>query len=342
MGPSAWYCAKLAAFSAFPTAPLFVIMGYYADVPWLVAAFAFIGIPVLDLLIGPDGTEPLERPAPRIAIAWLRTVPRLYAFLWPGMLTWAAHSLASEAAGPTAVWLVQLSWFDDTCIGRARKGHPDARPESYALPSNDSRGEVRNPEVIGVQHVKTGQDQHHSPGNLERFLRIPQDPEVFKPPDRCRAQDDGNRTPESEGEQQQHAEQWRPDACGDPEKYDKGGRARRADRDGKRRAERESAPGTRSPLRSQRDLRERQLDPPRPGEPHDDQERPEHQAPLPADDALHPGTAEPRGKPEHDVRQDHAENEHRSEQHGAPGFVRFGHIGKGNGNRGKCDRVEAE
>ena len=69
MGPSAWYCAKLAAFSAFPTVPLFVITGYYADVPWLVAAFAFIGIPVLDLLIGPDGTEPLERSAPRIAVA---------------------------------------------------------------------------------------------------------------------------------------------------------------------------------------------------------------------------------------------------------------------------------
>lgn len=106
MTPSAWYYAKLAAFSAFPTVPLLVVVSYYGDAPWLVPAFAFIGIPVLDLLIGPDGTEPLERPAPRLAVAWLRSVPRLYAFLWLGMLSWAAHSLALEATGPMAVWLV--------------------------------------------------------------------------------------------------------------------------------------------------------------------------------------------------------------------------------------------
>jgi len=106
MTPSAWYYAKLAAFSAFPAIPLFVIAGYYAGMPWLVPAFAFIGIPVLDLLIGDDGTEPLEGPAPRLAVAWLRTIPRLYAFLWLPMLTWAAHTLASEATGPTAVLLV--------------------------------------------------------------------------------------------------------------------------------------------------------------------------------------------------------------------------------------------
>jgi alkane 1-monooxygenase len=106
MAPSAWYYLKLAAFSAFPTVPLFVVMGYYAEMPWLVPAFAFIGIPVLDLLIGSDRTEPLDRPAPRLAVAWLRTIPRLYVFPWLGTLAWAAHTLAFEASSQTAVWLV--------------------------------------------------------------------------------------------------------------------------------------------------------------------------------------------------------------------------------------------
>lgn len=99
MSPHHWYYSKLVAFSAFPTAPVFVVAGYYADVPWLVPAFVFIGIPLLDLLIGSDWTEPLDRPPPRLAVAWLRTVPRLYVFLWLGTLAWAAHALASEATG---------------------------------------------------------------------------------------------------------------------------------------------------------------------------------------------------------------------------------------------------
>jgi alkane 1-monooxygenase len=106
MSPRRWYYIKLLGFSAFPTIPLFVVAGHYTGVPWLVPAFAFIGIPVLDLLIGPDRTEPLERPAPPLAVAWLRTIPRLYVFLWLATLIWAVHTLASEATGAMAVWLV--------------------------------------------------------------------------------------------------------------------------------------------------------------------------------------------------------------------------------------------
>ena len=106
MSPRRWYYFKLLAFSAFPTIPPFVLVGYYADTPWVVPAFAFIGIPVLDLLIGSDRTQPLERPAPRVAVAWLRMIPRLYVFLWLGTLIWGAHTLASEATGLMAVWLV--------------------------------------------------------------------------------------------------------------------------------------------------------------------------------------------------------------------------------------------
>ena len=101
-----WYYGKLLAFSAFPGVPLLVPVGYYADLPWLLPAIALVGIPALDLLIGPDRTESLERQAPRLAIAWLRTVPRLYVFLWLGILVWAALTIASEATGATAAWLV--------------------------------------------------------------------------------------------------------------------------------------------------------------------------------------------------------------------------------------------
>src|SRR5437762_5971893 len=52
MTPRSWYYAKLAAFSAFPFLPVLVPVSYYAGVPWLTPAFAFIGIPVLDLLMG--------------------------------------------------------------------------------------------------------------------------------------------------------------------------------------------------------------------------------------------------------------------------------------------------
>ena len=106
MTPTAWYYVKLVAFSALLLIPLLAPIGYYAGMPWLSAAFAFIAIPVLDVLIGPDRTQPLETPAPRLAIAWLRTIPRLYPFLWLGTLMWAAHTLASEATGLTAAWLV--------------------------------------------------------------------------------------------------------------------------------------------------------------------------------------------------------------------------------------------
>jgi alkane 1-monooxygenase len=75
-------------------------------IPWLSPAFAFIGIPLLDLLIGTDRSQALDHPAPRLAMGWLRTIPRLYAHLWLGTLIWAAYTLASEATGPEAAWLV--------------------------------------------------------------------------------------------------------------------------------------------------------------------------------------------------------------------------------------------
>jgi alkane 1-monooxygenase len=135
MTPRSWYYAKLAAFSAFPFVPLLVPVGYYAGIPWLAPAFAFIGIPVLDLLIGADRTRPLERSAPRVAIAWLRTVPRLYVFLWLGTLIWAAQALPSESAAPMAAWLlvsVAVATAFATCVAHELLHWPSAFDRALA------------------------------------------------------------------------------------------------------------------------------------------------------------------------------------------------------------------
>lgn len=135
MTPTAWYYSKLVAFSVFPVVPLLAPIGYYAGIPWLSPAFAFIGIPVLDLLIGPDRTQPLERPAPRLATTWLRTIPRLYVFLWLGTLIWAAHTLISEAAGTTAAWLVvsvAIATAFATCVAHELLHWPSAFDRALA------------------------------------------------------------------------------------------------------------------------------------------------------------------------------------------------------------------
>lgn len=135
MTPRRPYYSKLLAFSAFVAVPLLVPLGYYAGMPWLLPAIAFIGIPVLDLLIGTDRTEPLERPAPRLAVAWLRTIPRLYVFLWLGMLMWAARTLAFEATGETAVWLVMsvaIATAFATCVAHELLHWPSAYDRGLA------------------------------------------------------------------------------------------------------------------------------------------------------------------------------------------------------------------
>lgn len=107
MTPRSWYYAKLAAFSAFPAVPLLAPAGYYGGIPWLPPLFVFVGIPVLDLLIGTDRTRRLEAPVPRIATAWLRAIPRIYVFVWLGTLVWAASLLRTESLpSDAAAWLL--------------------------------------------------------------------------------------------------------------------------------------------------------------------------------------------------------------------------------------------
>lgn len=106
MTPAAWYYFKLIAFSVFPVVPPLVIFGYYAGLAWLAPVFVFVGIPLLDSMIGTDPTRPSETPGYRLAVAWLRTIPPLYVLLWLPMLAWAVHTFVYEASGSSAAWLL--------------------------------------------------------------------------------------------------------------------------------------------------------------------------------------------------------------------------------------------
>ncbi len=106
MGPTGWYYAKLAAFSAFPVIPLLAPIGNYAGLPWLSPLFVFFAIPGLDLLIGTDHTRPLERPVPRAASAWLYLLPHLYVLAWLAALAWAAVGLPEASPTERASMLI--------------------------------------------------------------------------------------------------------------------------------------------------------------------------------------------------------------------------------------------
>lgn len=123
-----WPYAKVVAFSAFPALPLLAPAGYYVGAPWLLPAFVFIGIPLLDWIIGEDRTGPLQKLG-RPITAWLRMVPRVYAFAWAATLAWIATAITSEIAASTAVWLVisaAVSTAFATCVAHELLHWPSA------------------------------------------------------------------------------------------------------------------------------------------------------------------------------------------------------------------------
>ncbi len=96
---------KAAAFSLFPVLPPLVLVGYYIGLPWIVPVIVFVGIPLADLVIGSDESRPPLHSSV-LALAWLRTIPRLYVVLWLGTLMYAAYILSREPHLTDAVWLV--------------------------------------------------------------------------------------------------------------------------------------------------------------------------------------------------------------------------------------------
>lgn len=70
--------------------------------PWLVVAFLFLMIPMLDLVIGEDPEQPPETPRPRFSVY---EIPLL---LWPPVMTatllWTFHFLSSHELSGTTWW----------------------------------------------------------------------------------------------------------------------------------------------------------------------------------------------------------------------------------------------
>ena len=93
MTAHSWYWTKIAGFTLFPAIPLLAPIGNHTGMPWLSPLFVFFVIPGLDLLIGSDGTQPLDRPVSRTASAWLYVVPHVYVVAWLATLVWAANTL---------------------------------------------------------------------------------------------------------------------------------------------------------------------------------------------------------------------------------------------------------
>ena len=120
MGPSAWYYTKVAGFTLFPIIPLLAPIGYYEGLPWLSPFFVFFFIPGLDLLIGFDRTEPLERPMPRAERLWLYVVPHIYIVAWLATLSWGAIVLPTLSSSLDRVSIfvsLSLASAFATCAG---------------------------------------------------------------------------------------------------------------------------------------------------------------------------------------------------------------------------------
>jgi alkane 1-monooxygenase len=103
--------------------------------PWLSALCVFMGIPLLDYLIGRDRTAALSETVPR-AIMWLRLVPRVYVFVWLIVLVWAAHILTLDSPPPaTAAWLIlsiAIASAFATCVAHELLHWPSAFDRALA------------------------------------------------------------------------------------------------------------------------------------------------------------------------------------------------------------------
>ena len=129
-----WNYVKVIAFSGFPALPLLAPVGYYIGSPWLLAAFVFIGIPLFDSIIGDDRSGSLHELG-KATTAWLRMIPRLYAFAWVAVLVWTLYVLSSDVSGSTAAWLLLSAGIATafaTCVAHELLHWPSAFDRAVA------------------------------------------------------------------------------------------------------------------------------------------------------------------------------------------------------------------
>lgn len=89
---------KLAGFMLCLGMPLLAPLGVWLDVPWLAPLVVFGLFPFLGLLIGEDHSLPVVglRRSPAL-VAYLDSLPRIYALVWIATLVWAARYASSMA-----------------------------------------------------------------------------------------------------------------------------------------------------------------------------------------------------------------------------------------------------
>lgn len=131
-----WYSAKLAAFSAYPTIPLLVPVGYYLGAPWLTVAVAFVLVPILDLLLPEDGSGGFSTDRHAVARVWLYLVPQIYVVVWIAVMLWALVLFRTqEVPTGTAAWLffsVGLSTAFATCAAHELLHWPEPVARGFA------------------------------------------------------------------------------------------------------------------------------------------------------------------------------------------------------------------
>jgi len=89
---------KLAGYALCLGMPLLAPLGIWLDVPWLSPLVVFGLLPFLALVIGEDRSLPVVglRHSPAL-LAYLDSLPRIYAFVWVATFVWAAGYASSAA-----------------------------------------------------------------------------------------------------------------------------------------------------------------------------------------------------------------------------------------------------
>lgn len=93
---------KAIGFLLMPAIPMLTPIGYAIGVPWLEALLIFVVVPLLDMGIGLDRTNPVGQPRLARWSAYFYWIPHLYVASWLASFAWLLMQLATETVLPLA------------------------------------------------------------------------------------------------------------------------------------------------------------------------------------------------------------------------------------------------
>lgn len=101
---------KLAGYALCLAIPMLTPIGVWLHTPWLSPILVFGLFPVLGLLIGEDHSLPIVglRRSP-VLVAYLDSLPRIYALVWMVTLMWAAEYASRANSGGTGIVALAVS-----------------------------------------------------------------------------------------------------------------------------------------------------------------------------------------------------------------------------------------